>query len=56
MHSLIPSLKEKKLNLGADKCLRIHISKKADKSEYVPVKVNTEAMKNSEKEIILDIF
>ena len=38
-------IERKKLTLGADKCSRIHISKKAGKSECVPVKAHTEDMK-----------
>ena len=49
-------IERKKLTFGADKCSRIHISKKAGNSECVPVKVHTADMKNSEKEKYLGDF
>ena len=43
-------IESKKLTLNADKCSRIHIWKKTKKADRVSLKVNTEEMKNSEKE------
>ena len=49
-------IERKKLILGADKCARIHIGRKADKSECAPVKVHKGNMKDSDKDKYLGDF